>query len=141
MAQMGPDLPKKIGMGLFFWVSNRTIMLTRTTRNCPRRIKTSREQVNGINLRHVCISHSVQQQKRAGSLGRWFAPHQATTQYTHGPCGEAMPALGRGEGQQSFVAEGWRGAHATSMTPLRVLSTTADAGAVSCFVVFSAALL
>ena len=108
-------------------------MLARTSRNCPGRMKTSRERVNSINLRHECMSHSVQQkqqhqqQKRAGSLGRWFAQHQVTTQHRHGPCGEAMPAQGSGEGQQSLVAEGWQGAHATSMTPMRALSTTAEA--------------
>ena len=62
MAQRDPDLPFGFGLGLVFGVSNRTkILLARTTRNCLGRMKTSREQETGINLRDVCVQ---QQQKR-----------------------------------------------------------------------------
>ena len=61
MAQMDPDLRFSFLMGLGFWVSNPTAMLlARTTRNCPGRMKTSCEQETSINLRDVCL----QQQKR-----------------------------------------------------------------------------
>ena len=60
MAQMGPDLPFFFLLGLVFWVSNRTVMLAMTTRTCPGRMKTPREQETSINLLGVC----VQQQKR-----------------------------------------------------------------------------
>ena len=106
-------------------------MLAETTRKITERIKTSCEQETGIYLRHVC-THSVQHQKRGGSLSRCFSPNQAATKQKHGPCGEAMPTRGRGEGRQRHVAEGWQGAGATSMIPPRALSTKLphiDAGA------------
>ena len=116
--QIGPKGPY-LPFLFFLWFWNQTtIVLARTTQNCPGRMNTSHEQETSIiYLRHVC-THSVSE-KEAGSHGRWFAtPHQAITisHQRHGPCGEALPTRGCGEGQRSHVVEGWQGADATSLT-------------------------
>ena len=57
--------------------------------------------------------------RTAASHGRWFAPqprHYSYLSRKAGPCGEAMPMRGRGEGRQGQAAEGWQGADAATMT-------------------------
>ena len=90
-------------------------MLARTTRTYPGRMNTSPEQQTSI----IYVAY-------VRTKGHRYTPrHYDYLSRKTGPCGEAMPTRGRGEGRQSNAAEGWQGADATSITPPCALSTTA----------------
>ena len=94
---------------------------------------------------HLYTSRRYARRKREGRRLAWQMVFATKPRYcypsptAYGPCGEAMPTRGCGEGQQSHAAEGWQGTDATSMTPrcgvrCRLLQY-ADAGAL-CAVFF-----
>ena len=72
---------------------------------------------------HLYTSRRYARRKREGRRLAWQMVFATKPRYcypspkAYGPCGEAMPTRGCGEGQQSPAADGWQGADATSMTP------------------------
>ena len=84
------------GLGLLFWVWNRTVnLLARTTRNYPGRMNTTPEQETCI----ICVTY-------VRTKGHRYTPrHYNYLRRRAGPCGEAMPTRGRGKGRLSHAAE------------------------------------